>query len=115
MTVAHIRNLLAALALILCSACTELDREAKRGTQSAPSRSFAATPTRKPAYWKGDSAKGAAEVVIHLKEQRAYFFKGGKVVGESNVSTGRKGFETPPGRYHVIQKDEKHLSNLYGS
>jgi lipoprotein-anchoring transpeptidase ErfK/SrfK len=115
MSVAQIRILLAPLALALCSACTELDFEAQKGTQSAPRPTFAAAPVRKPAYWKGDSAKGAAKVVIQLSEQRAYFFKGGKVVGESNISTGRKGFETPPGRYRVIQKDENHLSNLYGS
>ncbi len=34
--------------------------------------------------------------------------------GESTVSSGKKGFETPPGKYKVIQKDKDHVSNLYG-
>jgi lipoprotein-anchoring transpeptidase ErfK/SrfK len=35
-------------------------------------------------------------------------------VAETPVSSGRKGFETPAGKYQVVQKDEKHVSNLYG-
>ena len=47
-------------------------------------------------------------------DQRAYFYKGKTVVGESSISTGRKGYETPPGKYRVIQKDEHHVSSIYG-
>ena len=36
-------------------------------------------------------------------------------MGQTNISSGRKDFETPPGSYHVIQKDEHHVSSQYGS
>ena len=49
-----------------------------------------------------------------LAEQRAFFFRGRRLVGETGISSGRNGFETPAGQYRVIQKDEKHVSNLYG-
>jgi acyl-CoA synthetase (AMP-forming)/AMP-acid ligase II len=53
--------------------------------------------------------------LVSLQDQRAYFFKGASLVGESRVSTGRAGFETPPGRFRIIEKDAAHVSNLYGS
>ena len=74
-----------------------------------------AAPHPAPAYWDGEGAKGEPKIVVRLTEQRALFYKGKSLVGESNISTGRKGFETPPGKYRVIQKDETHVSNLYGS
>src|SRR5207244_7783752 len=52
--------------------------------------------------------------LVSLDQQRAYFYRGKKVVGESTISTGRHGFETPPGVYKVTQKDPDHVSNLYG-
>jgi lipoprotein-anchoring transpeptidase ErfK/SrfK len=66
-------------------------------------------------YWNGDGVSGSPKIVVSLSEQRAYFFKGKKVVGESDISTGKKGYETPPGKYRVIQKDEHHVSSVYGS
>ena len=77
-------------------------------------RAVAAAPHKKVTYWNGDGVKGEARIVIGLGEQRAYFYRGDKVVGESVISTGKKGFETPPGEYQVIQKDKDHVSTLYG-
>jgi len=65
-------------------------------------------------YWDGDHVQGAPSIVIHLGEQAAYFYKGGELVGISSISTGREGFETPPGQFKIIQKDKDHRSNLYG-
>jgi len=65
-------------------------------------------------YWKGDGGPGSPKIVVHLREQKAYFYKGKLVVGESTVSTGRPGFSTPPGRYHVISKDRNHISSEFG-
>ncbi len=53
-------------------------------------------------------------IVVSLSRQRAYFYKGATLVGESPISSGKKGFETPPGDYKVTQKDKDHQSNLYG-
>ena len=73
-----------------------------------------AKPEPKHSYWIGDGVTGAPSIKIVLSEQRAYFYKGDKLVGESVISSGKKGFETPPGTYKVIQKDKDHVSNIYG-
>jgi hypothetical protein len=65
-------------------------------------------------YWDGDGVAGAPSVEIHLSEERAYFYKGGQLVGVSQVSAGREGHDTPPGTYKIIQKDVNHASSLYG-
>lgn len=88
------------------------------GCQQAPPKpppqKTASINQPKKNYWNGDGVKGKSSIVIVLSEQRAYFYKDDKVVGESTISTGKKGFETPPGQYKVIQKDKDHVSNLYG-
>jgi hypothetical protein len=65
-------------------------------------------------YWDGDGVPGAPSVAIHISEERAYFYKGGQLVGVSQLSTGREGHDTPPGSYKIIQKDQNHASSLYG-
>lgn len=72
------------------------------------------TAPPKHSYWMGDGAKGTPSIRIVLSEQRAYFYKGKQLVGVSVISSGKKGFETPPGEYKVIQKDKSHYSNMYG-
>jgi lipoprotein-anchoring transpeptidase ErfK/SrfK len=65
-------------------------------------------------YWDGDNAGGAPSIRINLGEQRAYFYKGGELVGISIVSTGREGFGTTSGSFHIIQKDKDHVSSRFG-
>jgi L,D-transpeptidase-like protein len=65
-------------------------------------------------YWDGDSVNGSPSVKISLGEQRAYFYKGGVLVGVSQLSTGREGLNTPFGHYKIIQKDKDHVSSLFG-
>jgi hypothetical protein len=65
-------------------------------------------------YWDGDGAHGSSSIKISLSEQRAYFYKGGELVGVSVISTGREGFGTPTGSYKIQQKDIDHKSSLYG-
>jgi lipoprotein-anchoring transpeptidase ErfK/SrfK len=73
----------------------------------------------KPAYvWddlKAKNAKGPASLMINLSEQRVYLYRGGELIGESKCSSGKKGFDTPPGTYTVVQKNKDHVSNLYGN
>jgi lipoprotein-anchoring transpeptidase ErfK/SrfK len=65
-------------------------------------------------YWDGDNAGGAPSIKINLGEQRAYFYKGGELVGISVVSTGREGFGTTAGNFKIIQKDKDHVSSRFG-
>jgi lipoprotein-anchoring transpeptidase ErfK/SrfK len=65
-------------------------------------------------YWDGDNVSGPPSVKISLSEQRAYFYKGGVLVGVSQLSTGREGLNTPTGHFKIIQKDKDHVSSLFG-
>ena len=65
-------------------------------------------------YWDGDSSNGNPSVKISLGEQRAYFYKGGVLVGVSQLSTGREGLNTQLGNFKIIQKDKDHVSSLFG-
>ncbi len=105
--------LVAISGMVMLVSCEDFEAMQKQALADKM-KTAAIAPNAAPAYWDGDLYKGSPKIVIKLREQRAYFFKGRKIVGESNISTGRKGFETPPGQYRVIQKDENHVSNLYG-
>lgn len=78
------------------------------------SRESGLPPWDNVSYWDGQGLDGPARVEIDLGAQRAYFYKGGKLAGVSTVSTGREGFNTPPGTFHITQKNANHRSNLFG-
>ncbi|MFI2809879.1 MULTISPECIES: L,D-transpeptidase family protein [Microbulbifer] len=61
------------------------------------------------------SSSGAPSIKINLSEQRAYFYKGGRLVGVSKVSSGKKGYRTSPGHFRVLSKHPRHRSTIYGS
>ena len=65
-------------------------------------------------FWADHDGKGAPFIRVRLDTQRAYFYRGRKIVGATKISTGKKGFGTPVGSYSVIQRDKHHVSTLYG-
>lgn len=65
-------------------------------------------------YWDGDGVVGEPMIKINLDKQKAFFYKGGKLVGETPISTGSEGRDTPRGTYKVTEKDVDHTSSLYG-
>jgi hypothetical protein len=65
-------------------------------------------------YWDGDGVQGSPFILIRLSEQRAYFYKGKQLVGVSAISTGREGWDTPTGKFKVLQKNKDHVSSIYG-
>ena len=65
-------------------------------------------------YWSDTSSEGEPRIMIDLDQQRAYFYKGDQIVGVSVVSTGREGYDTPPGEFQIMEKDREHVSSLYG-
>jgi L,D-transpeptidase catalytic domain len=67
-----------------------------------------------PGYWHDQGVGGPPKIVVHLEEQKAFFYRGKILVGESTVSTGKRGFSTPPGRYRVVAKDRNHVSSEFG-
>jgi len=72
----------------------------------------------RPAYtWDTEKAKtatGLAAIKVVLSEQRAYFYKGDVLIGDTKCSSGKATLPTPPGNYVINQKDLNHVSNLYG-
>ena len=66
-------------------------------------------------YWNGAGVDGAPSIVIDLGSQQARFYKAGRLVGMSPISSGREGYRTPAGNFRVIQKNKDHVSNLYGN
>ena len=66
--------------------------------------------------WQPERAsEGEVEVVISLADQRALVFRGGALIGASSISSGREGYESPIGRFHILQKSRHHRSNRYNS
>ena len=69
---------------------------------------------RRPVGGMTQASPGPPKIVVHIGEQKAYFYKGKHLVGETTVSTGKPGFSTPPGRYQVLSKSPDHISTLFG-
>ena len=98
------RSAMALALLALFASCAEIP----------PTTAAQVAPTPPPGYWNGDGISGSAKIVVSISEQRAYYYKGKRVVGESTVSTGKPGFSTPPGNYSVVWKDKDHISTRFG-
>jgi len=65
-------------------------------------------------WWNDEGASGSPKIVVNVGQQKADFYKGKRLVGESTVSTGKPGFSTPPGHYTVLSKDVDHVSTVFG-
>jgi hypothetical protein len=65
-------------------------------------------------YWDGDGVQGSPLIRINRQQQKAFFYKGGVLVGISKISSGSEDHSTPPGRYKIIQKSKDHKSSIYG-
>ncbi len=66
-------------------------------------------------YWDASGVTGPPRIVINLREQKAYYYRGSTLVGRARISTGREGQLTPAGSYRVIGKSKDHVSNLWGN
>lgn len=65
-------------------------------------------------YWDGDGATGSPLIKINRYQQKAFFYKGGVLVGVSRISSGNEDHATPPGKYKIVEKDKDHKSTIYG-
>jgi lipoprotein-anchoring transpeptidase ErfK/SrfK len=61
-----------------------------------------------------ESHSGRRSIVVSLRAQEAYLYRGGHKTASSRISSGREGYRTPVGRFQVIRKDEEHRSSVYG-
>ncbi len=64
--------------------------------------------------WRGNrKTSGPVEIVISLPLQRAYVYRDGTLIGKSTISSGRPGYDSPIGRFPILQKRRIHHSNRY--
>jgi len=70
---------------------------------------------RGDAFWIGDQVAGSPKLVIDLTAQRIRYYKGGKLVGVSPISSGRESHSTVTGNFRITEKDLYHRSSLYGA
>ncbi len=59
--------------------------------------------------------KADQEVRIHLKEQLFAFYRKGELVFWGKICSGKKGMETPKGRFKVLGKNKDYVSKKYKS
>ncbi len=99
------------------ASCTELPNDVgvrRHRSVAAQTRSASHHPIS--SSWNdAGSSKGTPKILVNLTTQQAFFYRGKLLVGQTNISSGRKDFETPPGKYRVIEKDADHLSSQYGA
>ena len=65
-------------------------------------------------YWDGEGASGSPLIRINRGQQKAFFYKGGTLVGISRISSGSEDHGTPAGTYKISEKDKNHFSSVYG-
>ncbi|MEC5128743.1 L,D-transpeptidase family protein [Verrucomicrobiales bacterium BCK34] len=61
------------------------------------------------------SPAGPVVVSVNLKTQTAAVYRNGIEIGTCLVATGREGFETPTGVFHILEKDADHHSSTYNN
>ena len=110
-------RLVAVLVALASVSCTELPNDVgvrRHRSNAALTRKASHHPVF--ATWKDDpTAKGPRKIVINLTAQQAFFYKGETLIGKTNISSGKREYETPPGKYRVTQKDVDHVSSEYGA
>ncbi len=97
------------IALVICSC-----EEAPPYRGGLPSFAAGYPPGTPPGWWDDAGVSGSSKIVVHIGQQKAYFYKGKTLVGETTVSTGKPGFSTPPGSYTVLSKNADHVSTVFG-
>jgi len=117
----HLVVVAATAITLLLSACASYDgRLNSTSTQylgtdgSIVTKTSTASLADRISYWAGESSSGPACIVIDISDQKLYYYKGGKLVGISAVSTGREGHDSPMGKFKIRKKEKEHASNLYG-
>ena len=93
------------LAMAPATAVAATDALAPEVTALAPNRFL----------WNDNATLEPVSIVISMPDQKAYVYRGDLLIAASTVSTGKDGKDTPLGVFPILQKSEKHKSNLYDS
>ncbi len=84
-----------------------------RPTSGGPHHQAPAIPDD-VSYWDGDGISGSPLIRISRREQKAFFYKSGVLVGVSKISSGKESTGTRAGTFKITQKSKDHKSSLYG-
>jgi len=103
--------------VLLATGCTELPPDiGVHPHRKVATQTYRAAKHPIVAIWQDDSAaEGDPKILVNLTTQQAFFYRGKVLIGQASISSGRREFETPPGKYRVIQKDADHVSSQYGA
>ncbi len=74
-----------------------------------------AVPEPPPSRTVGEVLDRGVVITISLASQQMHVFRDGVLWRSSPVSTGKRGKETPPGVFAILQKKKFHRSNLYSN
>lgn len=95
-----------AAAAPLARAQARSQRKRRSAYPIAPGRSF----------WLPElSPAGPVVAVVNLHTQHAQIYRNGIAIGYTSVSTGKRGYGTPTGRFQVLEKRRFHRSSTYGN
>ncbi|NJM51709.1 MAG: L,D-transpeptidase family protein [Sphingomonadales bacterium] len=65
-------------------------------------------------FWDESGAPRArAEIVVDLKEEQIYVYRGGVEIGRAVITRGWENYETPTGTFPILEKDADHYSSTY--
>lgn len=95
------------LAWAFCAPAFAMDK----GVQQPPG-----TADLKPGQYTwnpGASPSGPVGIIVDLRNQMIYVYRGGKLIGRSAVSTGIPSHPTAPGTYTILTKNLKYHSEKY--
>jgi hypothetical protein len=74
---------------------------------------YARTSRYSERFGQFNSASAPLLAIVGLREQRVSIYDATGKILEAPVSSGADGYETPPGIFSIVQKEEDHHSNLY--
>ena len=58
---------------------------------------------------------GQMSIVVDLSAQRASVYRDGVRIGATTISSGRHGYRTPAGVFHILSKSREHRSKKYNN
>lgn len=61
----------------------------------------------------GTFANANKELIIDLKNQKIYAVENRVIMMVSKISSGKKGYTTPTGKFVILEKKKHHISTIY--
>ena len=103
-----------AMGIGLLAAAT-MSAPAWAGSDSGAVETAAATLSANHFIWTDTTSQEPVSIVVSLAMQRAFVYRGQRLVAATTISSGKDGKDTPTGTYTILQKDVDHHSNLYNT